>query len=537
MATNQDGFVSTDADTQAKIQAMQASAVAQSSQATLNPEDAANAAKFSTPLPPGDPASLRDSRIDPNYIGPTNFGKIQSQYTPYQIEQATTRNEQGDVFWNPNVDINKIPPSASGSANLNTPTGGTPLPTENASVTGVRMSSAVPDTLLGRQQAEAAKMYLGGVNKTIDDLLATQQQMQAVQKAESEKAVGGLMGRFRGMLDSTQYKDQLDRDRKMFEVEKNISTLNTIRGRLADATSALESGLIYEEGRPVRMQLLTGRMSELKKQGIAQINALSGVAEVVRGNINLARAYADDSLNAIKQDNAEKNAAMNTLLDLENAKLIRLTEDEKNTIKERRALLLDESARVEKDKDVVFDLAVKYPSAFAQGGVTFLDDPAAALQKMLPKMAADEKQLFDLDVAKSQASISATNRSNRRSASNEPVSAPGDGAIISQMAEDVAAWRENGYSESDINLALLQLYGGKVKKHNVLTAYVDQVLQGGPKPVTPITPEQALKNITAIEDLKAGGYDAQGNRLPEPIKKDSFWSNLWTKPYGGLFGG
>lgn len=379
----------------------------------MSSEDAANAAKYSTPLPPGDPASLRGSRQDPLYLGPTNFGAIQQKYTPYQIEQATTRNATGDVFWKEGVDINKISPSANGTGNLSTPSTTTTMPTSGASTTGVTMTNQGPDTAFGRAQFDASSKYLVGIQSTVDNLLAQQQKLQADAKAAAEAKVGALTDRLGTQLDSTQYQQSLQRDRDLFQVETSIRTLGTIQGKLADATSALESGLIYEENRPVRMSLLTGRMSELKKQGVAQINALSGAAEVVKGNIDLARAYADDSIQAIKADNAEKNAAMNTLLDLENAKLIQLTKDEKDTIKERRNMLNDESTRVEKNKDQVFDLATKYPSAFASGGVTFLDDPAAALRKMLPKMAADEKQRYDLEIAKAQADLAATGRSNR----------------------------------------------------------------------------------------------------------------------------
>lgn len=444
MATNQDGFTSSDPAAQAKLAEMRNQVVAKSSQAsTLSPEDAANAAKYSTPLPPNDPASLRGSREDQNYLGPTNFGKLQQKYTPYQIEQATTRNEAGDIFWKEGVDINKIPPSASGNANLQQPSTANVMGTDNASTSSVSMSSPVSDSLLGRQQAEAATKYLTGISATIDGLLATQQKMVEDAKKEAEGKVSGLMDRLRGNLDKTQYETRLERDRELFKVEDNIKTLGVIRGRLADATAALESGLIYEEGRPVRMQLLTGRMSELKKQGIAQINALSGAAEVIKGNIDLARAYADDSLAAIKADNAEKNAALNTLLDLENAKLIKLSDEEKSLIKERRGLLEDESARVEKDKDAVFDLAVKYPQSFAKAGVTFLDSPEAAAQKMLPFMSEREQLELEaarLDLAEKRADIAKTNRAGAGGGGS-------DSAILASLPDDIRSLASAAFNE------------------------------------------------------------------------------------------
>lgn len=55
-------------------------------------------------------AGLNISHIDPLYIGATNWAKLQKQYTPYQLQQATIRTKDG-IFWNPNVNIGTIPPS------------------------------------------------------------------------------------------------------------------------------------------------------------------------------------------------------------------------------------------------------------------------------------------------------------------------------------------------------------------------------------------------------------------------------------------
>ena len=43
-----------------------------------------------------------------NYIGATNWANLQKTYTPYQLQQATTRTANG-IYWNPNVNIGSIP--------------------------------------------------------------------------------------------------------------------------------------------------------------------------------------------------------------------------------------------------------------------------------------------------------------------------------------------------------------------------------------------------------------------------------------------
>lgn len=52
-------------------------------------------------------------KANPNYIGPTAFKKLQSRYTPYQIEKSTIRTKNG-IYWNPSVDISSIPSADPG---------------------------------------------------------------------------------------------------------------------------------------------------------------------------------------------------------------------------------------------------------------------------------------------------------------------------------------------------------------------------------------------------------------------------------------
>lgn len=44
---------------------------------------------------------------NPLYIGSTNWSKLQKQYTPYQLSQATFRNKDG-IYWNDKVNIGEI---------------------------------------------------------------------------------------------------------------------------------------------------------------------------------------------------------------------------------------------------------------------------------------------------------------------------------------------------------------------------------------------------------------------------------------------
>lgn len=379
------GFASEDPLVQQKLAAMGAKST------TPTPAPAPATPVANAPYP-NDPATMRGARDNPLYLGPTNFANIQKQYTPYQIEQATERNASGDIFWKQGVDIAKIPVSPTGTTSFTAPADKPPLPSSQGTVSGTTpMTSNTAGNELYKAQSAASAQYLGGLQKSIDDLLARQQSEATAAKAAAEADVNKLTSRLSSTLDQTQYADKLKADRDLFKTEQMIRDLGDVRTRIADATAALDQGIIFEESRPVRMGLLTGRSAELKKQGLAHVGALQSTAEIIKGNIDLARAYADDSLAAIKEDNAEKNRALSTLLDMANAKVTSLTSDEKSAIKSRMDLLQEESKNIQKNKDDVFELAQKYPSAFSKSNVTFTDTREQALAKMMPNLAEYER--------------------------------------------------------------------------------------------------------------------------------------------------
>lgn len=482
--------------------------------AKLPPTDAANAAKYETPLPPNDPASLDAARKDPNYIGPTNFGNIQKQYTPYQIEQATTRNANGDIFWKSGVNIADIPasaPAAPFKAPVVAPTPSTAnLPTGASSADANVTKTGSPMDAFATAQSAASETYLKGIQGTIDSLLAKQQAMQTAAKDAATAEVGGLKNKLMSIVNGGgQAQAALDASRSMFKVEESIKTLTEIQGKIADASAALDQGILYEESRPVRMQLLTGRSAELKKQGIASIGALQSVAEVVKGNIDLAHAYASDTIAAIKQDNAEKTDALNTLLNLANDNLIQLSKDEKDTIDRRMGLLDDESKRLDGQKDQLMDLATKYPSAFTTGGVTFTDSPESALAKMLPTMSAQEKQQYDLDVQQKQADLAKTNAAAKKAAGGSGSGSTGS-STIQAIASDIDLLKNatnpatnKPFTEQEIRDQLYQEYGGKLKTTELNSA-IDNILQGAPKDQTP-QQQQADRVLAVQQDNEAKG--------------------------------
>lgn len=405
------GFTSEDPEVKKRIAEMQTETVAKSSFAPAAPPaapanitEAESLARFGTPLPNRDPASLRGTRPNELYIGPTNFAALQKQYTPYQIEQATTRNEAGDIFWKQGVDISRIPPSSTGGTAFAAPS---VVPTKTAtdvSAAATTTIDAVARTTAGtadlaKAQTDAANTYLKGIDATIDSLRAKEQDIVRLQKEQAERERAGVTDRYEQLFDTDIRQRALDADRKLFQVQQNIGALGDIRLKIAEASTALATGLIYERDQPVRMALLTGRSAKLKEQGLASLGALQASAQIIQGNIDLARAYADDTQQAISADIRDRVNALDTLLNLYNKDLVDLTDRERELIDERRNALENESKTLEKRKNDMFDLAVDHPIAFSKGGVTFNDSLDIALKKMTPFLAELEQQEIDLKIA------------------------------------------------------------------------------------------------------------------------------------------
>lgn len=486
--------------------------------ANLPPQDATNAAKYDTPLPPLDPASQRGARDNPLYIGPTNFSTLQQTYTPYQIEQATTRNASGDIFYKQGVDITKVPaapPGASTTDLTKTTSGGTTPTSSTLTNTGSLNTSAVTAppadaTALAKAQSAAAKTSLDGINLIRDNLYSVQQDLLTQAKDQAQAKVDADRAGIAGFETQDARQKALENDRKLFNVQANIQTLDQIRQQIATAKSALDQGIIYEEAKPIRMQLLTGRVSELYKQGVSKINALNAAAQVVQGNLDLANAYMRQTQDAIDKDVNDQKFALSTLLELDSNSLITLTKDEKDVI-DRRMGLLDDQATLEKDKAAqVLDLAKTAPNAFVSGGVTFSDTVESALQKMLPFMSERDKLEFE-------AGLAAKNRSNRGSGgSGSGVGATGPNLTIDDVAKTLkTVSQQNAYQDTLDALAKLDSPQAQL---DYLKSHESQIVIGSSRAAYDYLVQQA----------EASGASTQ--ELPDTIQgyKDFFQGNATT---------
>lgn len=334
------------------------------------------------------------------------------------------------------------------------------------------------------QVSKVAGTVLTGNQVAIDNLRKQQEDLFAKQKNDTQTNIDNVTGKINEITNSTQLQDKLNEINTQFDVPNQIKMLSDINSRIAQAQDALNVGLAYEQDRPVRQQIVSGRMNTLKTQGLATIGALQGAASVIQGNINLARSYAETTLGAIKDDNARSIGALNTLLSLYNNKLIDLTKEEQAVAKDRINTLEDQVKQLDKDKGDIQDFMTKYPSAFLRGGVTLTDSKDVALNKMLPFLAKDEQ----LKLAKSLQSKS---------------SGSGSGT-----AKDAA---------KDKTL-LLQAKANGMPYHEAILAFADTLT---PAYIDSIYPEEAKKAKTA----PSSGQDRFGDAVYNQLYSQAFDEN------------
>lgn len=354
-----------------------------------------------TKAPTQEPMSVTNARQDPNYIGSTVFANLQKQYTPYQIQQATTLKD-GNYYWNPKVNIASVPAVAPPSAPLTPPAPSTPNAGTISTYSNAPTPPAGPSDTSGLSSAisAATNTYLkSSIDSTIGNLQQQYQDSLNAQKLAEQAKVNQAEGKINKLTTSTAVQDATEAAQKAFKIKELMSTYSTIQQNIIDAQAALDQGLIFEGQRPVRMAIMTGRQNTLRQQGLALIGTMQATANLVKGNIDIAKGFADQTIQAVKDDNKTQQDALSTLLTLHQQNLVTLTNDEQSVIKDRMKLLTDESDRLETNKSAVFDLISKNPAAAASGKVSFLDSEEAALTKMLPFLSKRDQELYNLEIA------------------------------------------------------------------------------------------------------------------------------------------
>lgn len=444
-------------------------------------------------------------------------------------------------------------PASTGASNTNiasTSSINSTTPTvSNAPLTGSQLATYAtapnPSTFvqantgntLADMVSKVAKENIVQPNQLAIDTLKSQLEAKTAEAKTTETGkVSGFEQTLQNIIGSTSAQDALKSAVETFKIKENLQLYNDIQTRVVEAQKALEMGMIYEADRPARMSFITGSSSTLQKQGLATIGALQGTAAVIKGNIELAKTFADATVNAINSDNERSFKALTTLLDLHNSKLVTLTADEKNMIADRITSIEKSAEEIQKNKNDVISYMTTYPQAFLKGGVTLLDSREKALEKMLPFLSAEQaaKEKADLDFKNSQ-----TIKNLAEAGKIKLESGKGDNSLtnvvgpdgktkltLGQVKDQIVQLKSAGatYLEiintygADVPITYIDELYGKSKSstitQNIQESYYSQMVdtQGNPKPGYKFS----------------GKIDAKGNPeiVPDTSGKSHFWSSV-----------
>lgn len=368
----------------------------------------------------------------------------------------------------------------------------------------VEQSSSLPEptnfidttkiTPFSDRVSAVAKTTMSSSQLEIDNLRKELQGMNDAEKQKAQLEVDQLKGEMKKIVGAKDAQNALAASDAKFKVEENIRLYADIQSKVVAAQEALNMGLIYEKDRPARMKFITGAESTLQKQGLATIGALQGTAAVIKGNLDLARAFGDATVNAINQDNERSFKALTTLLDLADRSLMDLKENERKIVNDRLSAIESEADRLQKNKDDVLNLMITNPKAFLAGGVTLLDDKEAALRKMLPTMASDERRMFEADMA---AKLAAANKGGKDGVDEKRVEQ--DKALMLTAKAAGMSYEEavNAFGDTLTIEYIGEVYGRKVPTSgvdNITNAYYNSFLDESGKVKPGYSVEMDAKN-------------------------------------------
>ena len=422
--------------------------------------------------------------------------------TPAPTQEAQTG---GTVTPSPQAPVYRTPQNPSEPISSNDLGRSFNLP-EPGSFTNTTKTVSLNDRI-----SEVAKMNLtDSTQKAIDELKS---RMQSDVVAKKEK-VAGEVDTYKAELDkivnTTETETALRTVYDEFKIKDNLRLYSDIQTKIVDAQQALNMGLVYEKDRPARMRFISGAESTLQKQGLATIGALQGTAAVIKGNIDLAKSYADSTVNAINADNEKSFKALTTLLDIAEKGFVQLSEEERKLANDRIDSIEAEAVRLQKNKDDVLEYMTKYPRAFLNGGVTLLNTKEEALQKMLPIMAADEKAKLDAELfTKYKTSSSGTTEAQSQVYKSQLLSAKNGGMPYSEAILAFADVLDPNY----INLIYGQGKTATTGQDAILDSYYSQFLNS----------DGSVK-----AGYKVTVDPKNGRPIVEPVTQtgEGFWKNI-----------
>lgn len=242
---------------------------------------------------------------------------------------------------------------------------------------------------------EYASSYLDSIVSKYDAMIASYQ----TKLASTNSTLDTLTDKVADLTTATPNADALEAAIEAQGLKEKQADLVKIQTEIANIQAELDLGLIRQSNKLAPLSIIGSRQATLQSQGLAKIGALTSIAQVLQGDIDIAKSMVDATVSAMNADRTAQLSALDTLIGLTERKITQLSDEERSILEARQEALNDAIDSAQKDADKVFDLIKDNPGAALKGKVSLSDSAAVALAKMAPYMtsSSDRKtQVVDL---------------------------------------------------------------------------------------------------------------------------------------------
>lgn len=345
------------------------------------------------------------------YLGPTEFDGLRKEWTQAfndagirdinvinnAIEEEFLKRNGRDIYLNEGArSINDVIKDAKirtqAQANYNNIASGSGSSVVSADEIRVDLPNvkpivqAQPDAL-----SNLANNIVDSTLKGIYNYAETERKKVETQRLQAEQEKEQLKGALGEMANDNYYERRTNEVLEEYKIKETNDKLTSVGEEMARIQESLGLRLSQEGERVGPLGFMTREKQQILEQGNARLAALASIAEVYRGNINVAMDLANTTLSAINADRENKINTYNTFLDMAEKDIVNFKAEEKDYMQRQMDILVDQVEETRKNKDFVMELILSNPLAAQMGGVTLLDSREQAVSKITKSMADIQK--------------------------------------------------------------------------------------------------------------------------------------------------
>jgi len=219
-----------------------------------------------------------------------------------------------------------------------------------------------------------------GIEAELNKLYKGLQEAKATEAEAAQKKLDTAQEGFETAQDfdpQAEFLAEMDR----LKFQENWDLLSSTMIDIAKVKESMGLGIAQEGQRGGPMSLGTRRQNAIQEKGIAQVGALTAIAEVYQGNMNLARDVAKQSTDFLADYYDNQVAKYETLMDFAKDDVLRLEDQEKEYLNLQITMAENKKAQLEEDKDKITDLLLNNPEVAQKAGITFADSYEEAISK------------------------------------------------------------------------------------------------------------------------------------------------------------